>query len=298
MLHVLRRDSVGRSCCSAADDSVGRAELLLRRDNPVFRGSAENKALWEKHMRLRAKAIKIYQGKVGKVLAEYRAKALKLLAAHTIFAQVRGLADIIFDVSLFTRDLLKCMDAAQAAVIAQSIDELHDEIGTPDDPWKMPPKQVKEFIAQRENKLAGVGDTVFNQLKTSLTEGIDKGETTDQLAGRVKGVFNNLSNYEARRIAMTETSAAYGFARHEAMTAAGIEYKGWLSSHGPTVRPAHAQAEADYSAPEDAIPVDDPFDVGGEDLMYPGDPSGSPENVINCHCIQLARKAPTSGDES
>jgi len=24
--------------------------------------------------------------------------------------------------------------------------------------------------------------------------------------------------------------------------------------------------------------------VGGERLMYPGDPSGSAENVINCRC--------------
>jgi hypothetical protein len=28
--------------------------------------------------------------------------------------------------------------------------------------------------------------------------------------------------------------------------------------------------------------VDQPFDVGGEQLMYPRDPAGSPENTINC----------------
>jgi len=25
--------------------------------------------------------------------------------------------------------------------------------------------------------------------------------------------------------------------------------------------------------------------VGGEELMYPRDPNGSPENTINCHCL-------------
>lgn len=30
---------------------------------------------------------------------------------------------------------------------------------------------------------------------------------------------------------------------------------------------------------------DQPFDVGGEALMYPRDPSGSAANTINCHCL-------------
>jgi len=132
-------------------------------------------------------------------------------------------------------------------------------------------------------------------LNTALQAGLENGETTEQLAGRVKGVFNNLQNFEARRIAMTETSAAYGFSRHQAMTDAGIEYKGWLSSHGPTVREAHAQAEADYA--DSPIPLDDPFIVDGEELMYPGDEAGSPGNVINCHCIQIAVAKPEGDDE-
>jgi hypothetical protein len=31
--------------------------------------------------------------------------------------------------------------------------------------------------------------------------------------------------------------------------------------------------------------VGEPFDVDGEELMYPRDPNGSPENTINCHCV-------------
>jgi hypothetical protein len=28
--------------------------------------------------------------------------------------------------------------------------------------------------------------------------------------------------------------------------------------------------------------------VGGEELDYPGDPAGSPENIIQCRCSQTA----------
>ncbi|MDE3084488.1 MAG: hypothetical protein KGJ37_04605, partial [Verrucomicrobiota bacterium] len=257
---------------------------------PALPRSKESEALHASHMRLRSKSVKRFQGKVGKVLTEYRAKALKNLAAA--LAHQKSLTDVVFNPQNFVRDLLAQLDPAQRAALDDAVKELHDEIGAPDDPWTMPPQDVRDFIADRENKLSGVGDTAFEQLKTSLDEGVKNGESMDKLAARVKAVFNNLSNYEARRIAMTETAAAYGYARNEAMAAAGITHKSWLSNHGPHVRPAHWAAEFEYGSPAQAIPINEPFMVGGEALMYPGDPAGSPGNVINCHCIQLARKAP------
>ena len=45
------------------------------------------------------------------------------------------------------------------------------------------------------------------------------------------------------------------------------------------------------------IPLDEPFVVDGEELMYPGDENGSPENVINCQCIQIAAQKPAEETE-
>lgn len=275
MLEILRRKSGKREC--------GKAET---------RSSQEQK-LWESHMRLRSAAVKMYQGKVGKLLAAYRATALKHLAAahHDKSVTVRSLVDVIFNATQFGQDLRKQLDPVTQTVLQKAGDELMDEIGQPDDPWKMAPAEVKTFLAQRNKLLARVGETVQGQLNTALQAGVDQGETTDQLAGRVKAVFNSLTNAEARRIAMTETSAAYGFSRHHAMKDAGIEYKAWLTSGGGNVRDAHAQAGEDYP-PSKPVEISEPFIVDGEELMYPGDESGSPGNVINCHCIQIAVKAP------
>jgi hypothetical protein len=43
-------------------------------------------------------------------------------------------------------------------------------------------------------------------------------------------------------------------------------------------------AGADYGSDDKSIPIDQPFIVDGEELMFPGDPSASGKNVWNCRC--------------
>ena len=88
-------------------------------------------------------------------------------------------------------------------------------------------------------------------------------------------------NFECFALSIQEARDRYG---------QRIQYKRWLSSHGPHVRAAHLEAEQRYAPGGESGPIamDEAFEVGGEELMYPGDPSGSPGNIINCQCIQLA----------
>ena len=267
----------------------------------VTQRSKKNEALWRQHMKLRAVAVKQYQGKCSKLFNDYRVSALKRLAvAHDKkdlavgHLKTKSLVDIIFDAAAFGGDLKKNLHPVAQSVLQRAGEELMAEIGRANDPWQMPPAKAREFIGRRNVLLEKVGETAQGQLNTALQEGLDAGETTEQLADRVRGVFNNLSRYESRRIAMTETAAAYGYSRHEAMTDAGIEFKGWITSHGTTVRPAHEMAEEQYG--DSPIPIDEPFIVDGEELQYPGDESGSPGNVINCHCIQIAMQKPEENE--
>jgi len=56
--------------------------------------------------------------------------------------------------------------------------------------------------------------------------------------------------------------------------------KSWVSMADDKVRESHAEVDTG-----EFIPIDEPFSVGGEDLMYPADPSGSAEQVCGCRCI-------------
>lgn len=265
-------------------------------------------ALWKKHVAARKSSVKLFQGKVSKVLLKFRGKTLaKLDEVHLQkgatsykdweFAGKRSLTDIIFSANEFGDALATELNVPLRTVLQQAGEELNAEVGV-DDPWEYPPQAVLEFLAARKQKIMGTGGTVRDQLNTSLMEGVEAGETHAQLVDRVKAVFNSLGDYEARRVAMTEVNIAYNTARQAAIKKAGIEFKAWLSSHGPHVRPAHAEAEAMYI--DDPIPIDDPFEVMGEQLMFPGDDSlgASLENIINCQCIQLAAQKKSEDEKS
>lgn len=306
-----------------AEKRIRKALANRKAERAESQKAIANKRLWNLHMQRRMPAVRLFESKFSRVLNDYRAIALQRLSvakkqiedartkgatlseikinladgesAGTSGSQVvtKSLLDLIFDKERFGASLVAQFQPVQRTVLDNAASELMEEIGRADDPWKMPPQAALKFINQRDVKIRGVGETVRSQINTALSNAYEDGATTDQLADAVRGVFNNLSKNEALRIANTETSAAYGFSRHEAMTAAGITRKMWISSHGPHVRPAHAAAEFKYTA--DPIPIDEPFIVDDEELMYPGDESGSAENVINCQCIQIA--AAGEGDE-
>lgn len=54
--------------------------------------------------------------------------------------------------------------------------------------------------------------------------------------------------------------------------------KTWRATFDHRVRYSHKHAEGQ------TVPIDSPFTVSGEYLMYPGDPSGSAKNTKNCRC--------------
>ena len=161
--------------------------------------------------------------------------------------------------------------------------QLWKEIGL--DNFIVPPAEAIAYLRKRENEIKNINETTFASLKDALAEGLEKGETFEQLVDRVKGVYNEASDRRAETIALTETNTAVNAGRYEGMKQARVEKKSWLASNLANSRPSHQQAGQDYEA---GIPIDDHFIVGGEKMLHPGDPSASPGNVINCKCTTIA----------
>ncbi len=135
-----------------------------------------------------------------------------------------------------------------------------------------------EFLKTKPIKFAeAVNDTTLEALRNQLSEGVEAGESVGELGNRIAAVFEEARSIRTETIARTEVGSAMNFGRNEQMSEQGIKRKQWLAIFSNT-REAHAEANGQV------VDIGDNFVVGGEELAYPQDPAGSPENVINCQC--------------
>jgi len=104
--------------------------------------------------------------------------------------------------------------------------------------------------------------------------------------------------YRREMIARTETMRASNAGSLNLYRAWGVtEFKEWLATGDQRCRDTHIAAWSRYSegGSPGPIPLDRPFEVGGAQLMQPGDPSGPPGETINCRCTVLPFTADFAG---
>jgi hypothetical protein len=139
-------------------------------------------------------------------------------------------------------------------------------------------------------KVTRISGTTFDQamaiinqaVADAVTEGLGQAATAALIAERIRASGGVMSNARARTIARTEAHTAANAANHEAAIASGVVTKQeWVSSADERTRQDHADADGQ------TVGLRDSFTVGGEQLAYPGDPSGSAENIINCRCVAI-----------
>lgn len=146
---------------------------------------------------------------------------------------------------------------------------------------------VMSQLAMTQNFLARTPDEVYNLVFAEITDTVNGGGTIEQVADRVDRVLTYTDSERwpnrARVIAQTEVTRAYG----AGTLAAGMEQsrltgrllqKRWDTEHDQRVRDSHRQVDGQVRD------LGYPFYVDGFPLMFPGDPMGPPETVINCRC--------------
>ena len=121
-------------------------------------------------------------------------------------------------------------------------------------------------------------------IKKHVTSGILQGKGVGKIADDLQRDLTNMNRASALRTARTAITSAQNGGRQATMERAvemGIPIqKKWKCTHDSHTRHEHGQADGQ------TVPVDEPFIVGGEKLMHPGDTSGSGWNIYNCRCVE------------
>jgi hypothetical protein len=125
-----------------------------------------------------------------------------------------------------------------------------------------------------------VNDTTNKQLREELQEGLDAGEGSSKLGDRIAKVFDFAEKYRGDRIARTEIGDAENKGIMDMWEQDGqVEKKEWLhGGGGENPRPEHVAMSGEV------VGLNEEFSNG---LKYPCDPSGEPEEIINCTCTML-----------
>ena len=139
--------------------------------------------------------------------------------------------------------------------------------------------------------VTGLSRSAITQINREMTVGLIGMKTPYEVMRAVgrnlkdPSIFKSIAA-RAETITRTECGRVLEMASQARMTAAaevvpGLQ-KQWM--HGTVTRMPRATHLAVDGQIRD---VDKPFNVGGEELMYPRDPAGSAGNTINCGCYTV-----------
>lgn len=179
--------------------------------------------------------------------------------------------------AMFDTGALSALIGHRAAVDARNADETLDLLD------EVLNRNASAYLETATNRLVGIGDTAWADARETLLDGFTLGESVPDLAQRVQDSLG-VAETRAVTIARTEVVGASNAGSYAGVTALGTygpARKVWLATVDSRTREAHMDADGQ------AVALDEPFIVDGEELEYPGDPAGSAGNVINCRCTLI-----------
>jgi SPP1 gp7 family putative phage head morphogenesis protein len=127
-------------------------------------------------------------------------------------------------------------------------------------------------------------DQLWNKkhINSAVMQGIIQGDSIDKISQRLAATVTDMSHTSAIRNARTMTTSAQNGGRIDSYKRAegmGIKIlQQWMATLDSRTRHEHRQLDGQKRK------VGEPFEVEGEKIFFPGDPSADPALVYNCRC--------------
>jgi hypothetical protein len=128
-------------------------------------------------------------------------------------------------------------------------------------------------------RIVGITQTSQDLMARIIQRAFDEGLGIDEAKRLINKQFPQYSIARSEIIARTEIVSASNLGSISSARATGLTLnKVWLATRDNRTRDDHAAADMQK------VGINEMFNVGGENLEFPGDPFGSPGNVISCRC--------------
>lgn len=147
---------------------------------------------------------------------------------------------------------------------------------------QLDPEKLKQRIEEGKDILWQKG-----QIQSVTLQSILQGESIPNMAKRIAKTMGVKNTADATRYARTAMTSAQNSGRQDAFERAeqlGIKLKKqWISTLDDRTRHEHRLLDGQIKE------VDEPFEVEGEEIMYPGDEAAEPYLVYNCRCTMISK---------
>jgi hypothetical protein len=149
--------------------------------------------------------------------------------------------------------------------------------------------EVQRYLTNTAfQNIVSVRQTYIQYLKQVITTGIDNNLTLPEIVKEMQRVIKsrNFYKYQAFRIARTETTSAANYGAFKASNSLGVAMdKVWISAQDKRTRRTPPDKYDHYHMNGVKIPLEKPFIVSGDEMMFPADQeNGDAGNIINCRC--------------
>lgn len=153
-----------------------------------------------------------------------------------------------------------------------------------DDVFDVFNEAVQNFISTTvANKVVNINETTKKLIKDIVEAGFEEQLTVPEIRDKIEKLYlEQIIPNRSMVIARTEVISASNAGSRYAAKQTGLELeKEWVATADDRTRDTHAEVDGQR------VPIDEPFKVGGSELMFPGDPNGEPGEVIQCRCTEV-----------
>jgi HK97 family phage portal protein len=139
------------------------------------------------------------------------------------------------------------------------------------------PEFIRIAQSRIDSRIKEITSTTKASIADSVSRGLESGKDKAEVVKEIQDC-TAFSPGRSQTIANTETHIAIGTGVHDSLIAAGFTRHKWVTKGDSKVRDRHQKINGEIQ------PISEVFSNG---LIYPGDPSGPPGEIVNCRCIEV-----------